>query len=308
MLVHVHGGAQAHEAEYEYVYWKVCAPRTDHSAIVARAKRSEPLPSRRLLPHSADRWPPGTDPDTICVVLKLGRIELGAVPRIAVPLSDLELRAHGAAVKAVADIFELRIDQFQRHDPEYVAAVCREARSHKVPLIATVRAAAEGGKVKLPDAHRLAIFKAVAPIVDALDIEFHTPIRDEVTIQAHVHHRLAIVSYHDFKRTPLDRDLIAIIDVAKRHSADIVKLAVTALTSLDTDRLLSVLVTHRTKQLIAIAMGPYGIMSRVFFPIAGSLITYGFLNQPNAPGQLSAVELANELRRYSPDFRHHHPG
>lgn len=240
-------------------------------------------------------------------MVKLGRIELGTIPRIAVPLSDVEVRQQAARAKELADIFELRIDQFQRHDPEYVVAVCREAMAQNVPLIATVRSADEGGKTRLSDAQRLAIFKAVTPLVNAVDIEFHTPIRDEVIIQAHVQRRLAIVSHHDFKKTPLDRDLGAIIDIAKRHSADIVKLAVTPLTPLDAERIVSLLVTHKAKQLIVIAMGEYGIMSRVFFPLAGSLLTYGFLEQANAPGQLSAEELARELRRYSPDFRQHHP-
>ncbi|MBI3592233.1 MAG: type I 3-dehydroquinate dehydratase [Nitrospirae bacterium] len=49
--------------------------------------------------------------------------------------------------------------------------------------------------------------------------------------------------------------------------------------------------------MITIAMGEKGLPSRVFSPICGSLITYGYVNHPSAPGQLSASELMYIFRR-----------
>ena len=49
-------------------------------------------------------------------------------------------------------------------------------------------------------------------------------------------------------------------------------------------------------------MGPHGVASRVFFPLFGSLLTYGFVGQAGAPGQLSLADLHAELCRYSPAF------
>jgi 3-dehydroquinate dehydratase-1 len=242
---------------------------------------------------------PATPPK---LILRLGQIDLGHVPRVAVPLSDVELQRDVSGLKGLADLIELRIDAFQRHDPAYVAQVCREARALKFPLIATVRSADEGGQTRLTDAERQAIYEAVVSHVDAIDIEFHTPLRDRIVKLARAHHKRAIVSFHDFQRTPLERDLVAVAEVARWHSAEIVKLAVTAQSSYDVDRLLGILRTHRDKNLIVIALGPYGVMSRVFFPLVGSLITYAYLNAANAPGQLALAELVSELCRYSPDF------
>ena len=59
---------------------------------------------------------------------------------------------------------------------------------------------------------------------------------------------------------------------------------------------------HRRQQRIVIAMGAHGVASRVFFPLLGSLITYGYLHQAVAPGQLSLADLTAELRRYSPEY------
>ena len=81
------------------------------------------------------------------------------------------------------------------------------------------------------------------------------------------------------------------------------KLAVTACGSGDVERTLDLLRAQRPKGLIVIAMGEHGASSRVFFPLFGSLLTFGFARQANAPGQLSVEAVFEELSRYSPEFR-----
>ncbi len=235
-------------------------------------------------------------------MLTIGNVELGRIPRTAVPLSDIQVRQDAVRAAQLADIFELRIDQFQQRDPTYVLEVCRAARAHGVPLIATVRSADEGGALRLGDDQRRALYETVAADVDALDIEFHAEIRDHIVELTHTRGKLVIVSHHDFARTPSDEDLISIVEAAKAQGADIVKLAVNACSAADVDRLLGILRAHRAKQLIAISLGSQGTASRVFFPLLGSLLTYGFLDQAVAPGQLSLADLTDELCRYSPDF------
>ncbi len=235
-------------------------------------------------------------------VLTLGQLELRTIPRIAVPLSDVELRESGAEAKALADIFELRIDGFTSRQPDAVARACREAHGYDVAVIATVRAADEGGVVALDDTTRLTLFEHAAPLVDALDIEWRARIRDQVIALGRSHGKRVIVSHHDFEHTPPDRDLLHVIDGGLSAGADLVKLAVAARDRADVDRLLGVLRARPEAALIIIALGPHGAMSRVFFPLLRPLITYGFLHEANAPGQLSLAELAEELRRYCPDF------
>lgn len=238
---------------------------------------------------------------------KLGTLELGPIPRIAAPLLDTEVRSHRDTVRRYADIAELRIDRFSRHDPAYAAEVCRAARALGLPLIATVRAAGEGGATTLSEALRLALFEAVCPLVDAVDIELRTSICAPVVDLAERHHKLAIVSHHDFTATPSDGDLAALFDAAALADADVVKIAARADSAADTDRLLGFLRARRERGLVVIAMGPHGAASRVFFPLLGSLITYGYVAEAGAPGQLPLAELHAELCRYSPAFAATHP-
>lgn len=240
-------------------------------------------------------------------MLKLGPLELGPVPRIAVPLTDDDVQTHTDAVRRYADVVELRIDRFQRRDPAHVADVCRAARALSRPLIATVRAAAEGGAVALSDDQRWALFAAAAPLVDAVDIELDAPIRDRVVALARSTGALAIVSHHDVARTPSETELAARFDAALLAQADVVKIAALATGAADLDRLLDFLRARRARGLIVIAMGPHGVASRVFFPLVGSLLTYGFVERAVAPGQLPIAELHDALRRYSPLFAAAHP-
>jgi 3-dehydroquinate dehydratase-1 len=235
-------------------------------------------------------------------MVAIGSVELGARPRIVVPLLDTEIRTDTAHAKELADIFELRIDLFQRHEQSYTAQLCKAARVQKVPLIATVRSVEEGGGVTLDDDQRLGLFEAALPHVDALDIEHHAAIRDRVIEIGRDAGKRVLVSYHDFDRTPSERDLVGIVDEAKSAGAEIVKLATAATSFADVERLFTVLLSQRSKGLVAISLGAYGTVSRVVFPLFGSLLTYGFLHEAVAPGQLSVAELREEMRRYDPAF------
>jgi 3-dehydroquinate dehydratase I len=240
-------------------------------------------------------------------MITLGSLALGAVPRIAAPLTDGDVRVHADDVRRYADVAELRIDEFAQHDPAHVVAVCRDAGALALPLIATIRSVDEGGATHLDDAQRLALFEAVLPTVAAVDVELRAPIRDQVVALAHRAGKRAIVSYHNFTATPIDSDLSAILDAAVLGQADVVKIAAHARDAVDADRLLVFLLARRDRAMILIGMGPYGVASRVFFPLLGSLITYGSVGAATAPGQLPLAELHAELRRYSPEFAAAHP-
>jgi 3-dehydroquinate dehydratase-1 len=240
-------------------------------------------------------------------MLKLGALELGGVPRLAVPLTDDDVHAHADAVRRYADIVELRIDRFRQHDPAYVAEVCRSARGLGRPLIATVRAIEEGGAVELPDAQRTALFAAALPLVDAVDVEVAVPICQPVVAHAHANGALAIVSHHDFARTPGDAELVAHSDAALRTGADVVKIATAVADSSDAGRLLDFLRARQRRGLIVIGMGSAGVATRVFFALFGSLLTYGFVGRSGAPGQLPLADLYEALRQYSPEFAAAHP-
>jgi len=233
-------------------------------------------------------------------MLKIGDVELGDVARVAVPLSDADLQTGGKTAADMADLFELRIDQFTKQTPDHVTQVCASARSFGVPLIATVRSKTEGGEADISDPARVELYRAMAPHVDAFDVEHFSGIRGDLVMLARTSKKPLVLSYHNFDHTPPEMHLIDIINAAKMAGADIVKLALTAKNEADLARLLDLLRSYRRKNLIVIAMGAAGMASRVMFPLFGSLITFAFLKKSNAPGQLSLFELVRELQRYSP--------
>ncbi len=233
-------------------------------------------------------------------MVAIGTIELGSQPRIAVPLTDDEIAERATVALRWADIIELRIDLFARHDSDHVAAVCSAVRAAGAPLLVTVRSPDQGGGGALADRRRLALYEVALPFANAFDIELHSPLCEAVLALAEQNGLTSIASHHDFATTPDDDVLEALVHDAAARGADIIKVATTANSDVDRNRLLDLLRAHSDQNLIVIAMGAHGLASRVFFPLCGSLLTYGYLEHAVAPGQLSVEELRRELNRYCP--------
>ncbi len=232
----------------------------------------------------------------------IGNVELRRVPRIAVPLTDEDIGNRVATAMQWADIIELRVDMFASIDTAHVVSVCGNVRAAGAPLLVTVRCPRQGGQGELDNQQRLDLYRAVAPIADALDVEVRSPIFRDVLDAAARHNLTTIASHHDFETTPDDLELRAIADEARSGGATIVKIATTANNNSDRNRMLDLLRQRGDQPMIAIAMGTHGAASRVFFPLCGSLITYGFLGSSVAPGQLSIEDLRKELERYCPEL------
>jgi 3-dehydroquinate dehydratase-1 len=106
-----------------------------------------------------------------------------------------------------------------------------------------------------------------------------------------------MVSVHDFARMPSDAGLRAIERTARQRGADIVKIAGNARSPKDALRLLE-FCRSRKRPMVAVAMGKAGGITRLIAPIFGSLFTYGYIERPVAPGQISAAELLADRKRY----------
>ena len=221
----------------------------------------------------------------------IGTCTLGKTPRIVgvvdefIPFEKLML------LDGTADLLEMRIDCF-RQPIEKVTSYLREVRTKvALPMIGTVR---ENEHTK--DA-RVAIFKAILPFVDCIDVELGTPISDEVL--THAAGKTIIVSEHDFNGTPDTKTLQNMVDRAIVQGAEIVKIATMANCREDVVRVLE-FTRSCDEPIITMVMGPLGTISRVAGPLFGSLLTYGYLTKPVAPGQLSVQKLAEEIKRYFP--------
>lgn len=236
-------------------------------------------------------------------MISIGGLELGVLPRIAVPLDDGDFAQRLERALRWADIIELRLDLFHSREPAHVAAACAAVRSAGAPLLVTVRSADQGGGGRLTDSQRLALFEIALPFADAIDIELRSDLCDTVLAMADRHNLVTIASHHDFTATPGTDQLAALVRESAGRGAAITKVAATANSADDRNRLLDALRSHYRQNMIVIAMGEQGAASRVFFPLCGSLLTYGFLDTAVAPGQISICELRAELRRYCPDLR-----
>jgi 3-dehydroquinate dehydratase I len=236
-------------------------------------------------------------------VLHLGDLELGTMPRIVAAITDRDLVDTGWAT--LADAIELRVDQCSDPTPAAAAAACDAAGRLGKPVITTVRWSAEGGSGALTDAQRLALYEALAPRADALDVELRSALCDEVVALARRQRRLAIVSAHFFDARPTRTALHSLL-AAGALRGDVVKIATTMRDTADLASLVD-LMRFPGAPRIVIGMGAAGAATRVFFPLLDSLLTYSFVGAPTAPGQLALAPLYDAMRQYSPAFAASHP-
>ena len=190
-----------------------------------------------------------------------------------------------------ADIIEMRIDLLD----EDARQVLAELRKLGLPVIITNRMKQEGGSWTGSEAERIRKLLSLLPLADALDIELCAEERDTVVKRAKSAGKTVIVSTHDFEKTP-DIDVMAgIIEESFEVGENIAKLAVTANSLEDVLRLLEVTLNSKGN-ICTIAMGDLGRHSRVIAPIYGSVMTYGYVDEPTAPGQLRVDELKYVLK------------
>jgi 3-dehydroquinate dehydratase-1 len=216
-----------------------------------------------------------------------------------VPFADAATRAEVLSlVQRGLDVAELRVDHFARVDAASVLAQLDVFAG--VPLLATIRSAAEGGGWKGTEADRLALFRALLPRVDAVDVEIASEIARDVVRDAQRAGRLAIASFHDFARTPGAGALAAMVARGRALGADVVKIATAVAGRDDLRSLARLLVDTDDIGLIAIGMGDAAVATRVLFPALGSLLTYAHAGNVTAPGQIPLVEMRQLLRRLYP--------
>ncbi len=228
---------------------------------------------------------------------RIGNCKLGEVPLIAGVLTDADVSDLSPARLDSADIIELRVDMFDSIEPAHVEQVFRSAREKfSKPIIATVRDIKEGGRREIPD--RLDMYRHVIALADAIDVEILAgDLLNHAKELCRGEGKFLIGSYHNFESTPPDSFLEQVIDSGTRNGADVVKIAVTAKEENDFIGLMLLTLRYKSRGIITMAMGNKGLPSRVFSPLFGSLITYGFINAPSAPGQLSAAELIDIFRK-----------
>ena len=185
-----------------------------------------------------------------------------------------------------ADILELRIDLISE-DPY---KILKDLKELGLPVIITNRMKKEGGAWTGSETRRIQELISLIPYADAVDIELCAPERDIVVKKAKNTGKKIIISTHDFQNTPDVKTMEDSIRESFDAGADIAKLAVMP-HSLDDVLHLFEVTLHSCGPVCTIAMGDIGKHSRAISPLYGSVMTYGYVDIPVAPGQLRVDEL-----------------
>lgn len=190
-----------------------------------------------------------------------------------------------------ADLLELRIDLLDKDARQTLA----ELKKLDLPIIITNRMKEEGGAWEGSEDERIRTLVSLMPLADAVDIELCAEEREMVVKKAKSAGKTVIISTHDFQKTPELEVMMGIIRESFEAGADIAKLAVMPQSFEDVLRLFEATL-HSKEPVCTIAMGSFGRHSRVIAPIYGSVMTYGYVDKPAAPGQLRVDEIKSILK------------
>lgn len=205
------------------------------------------------------------------------------------------------------DIIEWRVDYFQDiHDFEKVVAVAQTLKevSHDIPILLTLRSVVEGGNpTSLSKAEIVELFVHMCKtsFIDLIDYEINNPDEDirQIKGTALEHEKCLILSYHDYSKTPSNKELQNILKRAQSLGADLAKIAVMPNDHGDVIRLLDV--TNQAKEVLQIpvaTMSLHGIgaISRMVGWIFGSKIIYTVGANSSAPGQIPIEEMQQMIK------------
>ena len=232
----------------------------------------------------------------------LGNLPIGKIPRVIGTISKSRtlLQLNNIAWPH-CDIIEVRLDEIGGNVKDCLNNL-QSIEKKGLPIIFTIRAVFEGGKWDAPEEERSSIFIEALKHVSAIDIEFKSKLVPEVCDKARKHKKITIVSFHDFEKTPKLKKLKDIIQKITLHDNVIAKISTMVNSSTDFNTLRKLLDYNWKIPVCIIGMGSKGTMTRTLFPALGSCFTYGYLDTPSAPGQLSCRKLTEQLRQTLPEF------
>ncbi|MBS1814391.1 MAG: shikimate dehydrogenase [Acidobacteria bacterium] len=222
--------------------------------------------------------------------------------RVCVSLSArnaAEMLAKAADFGRETPFLEFRLDSLEK--PQLVSGRLKNFLTDHplITAIATCRRKANGGEFSGSAAeeleHLIQAAKSGCHIVD-LSIETAESLKKDALDKLREAGAAVLLSFHDFKGTP---DLEAVYARMAKFAPDFYKVVPTAKTLPDNLKVIGLLEKHAEEaNVVGIAMGNCGLLSRVLGPRFGSLFTFASATagEETAPGQVSA-RMLNELYR-----------
>lgn len=222
------------------------------------------------------------------------------VPVCAPRASELEQAVARAA--SVGNMIELRLDCLLPTElDEALRNLNALVRERSCPFIITLRAVEQGGQREIDPLNRLSFWLDHFAYDD--DFTGFADIELDLTLLLTDNTRLdwsrVICSHHDFTGAAI----ASLDDLYERMAATparILKIAVLATEITDCLPVFRLLDRARRegREMIALAMGEAGILTRILGPSRGAFLTYGSMDagSATAPGQLSAAKLRDLYR------------
>lgn len=163
------------------------------------------------------------------------------------------------------------------------------------PLIFTWRTASEGGRAATDERCEAILAAIIETSAAALvDVEIHHGAAAQLMTAAARADIPVIGSTHFVDHTPPPEVIMQVLEQAEQAGASVAKVAVAPLCPSDVATLLAA-TAKRAEQasvpLVTMAMGPLGLVSRVFGHVFGSRATFATIGVPSAPGQPSLIDL-----------------
>ena len=181
---------------------------------------------------------------------------------------------------------EIRLDKMEL-DTEDVKKIFA---SRTTKLIATCR---PDGTIRGEQERMKVLLMAIKSGASYVDIEVEASdqYKKEIVDAARVMKCKAIISYHNYKKTPSRTELDQILGWCFDSGADIAKIACTVCSSQENARLLGLL--DNSRPIVVVGMGQSGRITRILAPLLGSQFTFASLEKgkETADGQMTKKEL-----------------
>lgn len=235
------------------------------------------------------------------------------LPKVVVSISGTSLADIQKEIEQVKensdslDIVEIRsdaLDNMSRSEHlNLVKETCSELSDF--PIIYTYRTTHEGGSGSKSYAEYKDLLMDVITKcdIDIIDIEFETvgKMISEIVECAGENGKTVLLSHHNFKETPRLEEMQKMLYNMHSAGGEILKLA---FAPNDTDDVLNMLKIVKIgkeaigNKVIGISMGEMGRMTRLAGGEFGSCLTYGYITNNSAPGQVHATKIKDALKAY----------
>ncbi|EYG88396.1 TPA: type I 3-dehydroquinate dehydratase [Staphylococcus argenteus] len=207
------------------------------------------------------------------------------------------------------DIIELRIDQLENISVDDVSKLVIKLKTlPKInKVLVTYRTTKQGGSGEITSESYMNLLSSLANVkeIDMVDIEWEKEIEIErfqqVIKKLQGQNKEVIISHHNFDETPSLDELQFIYFKMQKFNPEYVKLAVMPHNKNDVLNLLQAMVTFSDTmncKVVGISMSKLGLISRTSQGIFGGALTYGYIGEPQAPGQVDVVDLKEQVSFY----------